>query len=187
MNLIAGLGNPGTRYIKTRHNIGFRVIEEFARRHKVSLKKKLFGSAKSAEDNFFGKRALLIQPLTYINLSGKCILGYKRKLGLRPEDILVICDDINLPLGTIRIRPQGSSGGHNGLKSVIEELRTEVFPRLKIGIRAEDAPQDISDYVLSDFSNDEIEEVDIALQRAADACESFLRDGIDKTMSIYNK
>jgi PTH1 family peptidyl-tRNA hydrolase len=187
LKLIVGLGNPGKRYANTRHNIGFRVIDELAKRHSVNIKKKLFGSAQEAHLNLYENRCLLIKPLSYMNLSGSCILRYIHKFKINVEDILIVCDDINLPLGGIRIRPEGSSGGHNGLESIIKILKAEAFSRLRIGIKGKQIYQDLAEYVLSDFKKDEIGRIEDAILSAADACECWLREGIDKAMNIYNK
>ncbi|NQT95679.1 MAG: aminoacyl-tRNA hydrolase [Candidatus Omnitrophica bacterium] len=187
MKLIVGLGNPGTKYINTRHNVGFRVVDELAQRHNTKLKKKLFGNAKEAQFKKYGEKCILIQPYTFMNLSGSCIRGYIRKLDITLDNILVICDDINLPLGTARIRPDGSAGGHNGLESAIKGLGGSVFPRLRVGIKPEAEIDDLSDYVLSDFESDEIGIVKESIVEAADACECWIRDGIDKAMNVYNR
>ena len=187
MRLIAGLGNPGTRYIDTRHNIGFRVIDTLSKRHKARLKKKFFGNANEAGVNISGHSLLLIQPLTFMNLSGRCIFKYVQKLKISLDNLLIICDDINLPFGQIRIRPRGTAGGHNGLESVIKGLGTIDFPRLRIGIRTERPVDDLSEFVLSDFNKDEIEEMKEIVELAADACECWIREGIEKAMSLHNK
>ncbi|NQT90582.1 MAG: aminoacyl-tRNA hydrolase [Candidatus Omnitrophica bacterium] len=186
MRLIAGLGNPGKRYINTRHNIGFRVIEELAAADHLKLKKRLFDRKMMAEISIEGEPSVLMQPLTFMNLSGGCIADYVNYRKIPLDNILVICDDINLSLGQIRIRPQGSAGGHNGLESAISRLKTEDFPRLRIGVGPGEAVDDLSDYVLSDFKKDELPEVSFAIQRAAEVCGCWVREGIDKAMSQYN-
>lgn len=186
MKLIAGLGNPGKRYINTRHNIGFRVIDKLARRNNIRLKKRLFGSARQTQFRIFGKGLILVQPLTFMNLSGRCIAHYINRYDIPLDSILIICDDVNLPLGEIRIRPQGSSGGHQGLESIIKGLKTKVFPRLRIGIRTEQPIDNFQEFVLSDFKEDEIPKLDETVHRAGDACICWLRQGIDKAMNVYN-
>ena len=187
MKLIVGLGNPGRRYINTRHNIGFRLIDELAKRYKVRLKKKLFGNANEARLTIFAEEAMLVQPLTFMNLSGGCVSRYARKNNISLDSILVVCDDVNLCLGEIRIRPQGTSGGHNGVESVIRSLNTEVFPRLRIGVGRKDFFGDLTRYVLSDFEYDEAGKGEKAIGRAADACECWIKEGIEKTMNLFNK
>lgn len=187
MKLIVGLGNPGSKYIKTRHNLGFRVVSELAKRCNVELKKKLFGKAKEAGSTLFGKRLTLMQPLTFMNLSGNCVLRYADKFKVSLDSALIICDDINLDLGQIRIRPQGGTGGHNGLESIIKSLGTNNFPRLRIGIKTEEEPGDLAEYVLSDFEKNEAPLAEEAIVKAADLCECWIRYGIDKAMNLYNK
>jgi peptidyl-tRNA hydrolase, PTH1 family len=187
MKLIAGLGNPGTRYINTRHNIGFRVVERLARRHDINLKRKLFSNAKESRFTVSGKGLLVIEPLSFMNLSGAVVARYARSFKIENSDILVVCDDLNLPLGTIRINPKGSAGGHNGLSSVIKSLKTEQVPRLRCGIKTDDKVSDLAEYVLSDFSAQETGRVDSAIEQAVLACESWISHGAEKAMSIYNK
>jgi len=187
MKLIIGLGNPGQRYINTRHNIGFRAIEELADRAGARLRKKFFLHAKEAYTTIAKERVVLIEPLTFMNLSGGCIARYIKKESAEPESILVICDDVNLPLGSVRIRSQGSSGGHNGLESIISNLKRSDFPRLRLGVGKTDTIYDLADYVLSDFRKEETEDLDEMIARSADACECWIRDGIDKAMNLFNK
>jgi len=186
-NLIIGLGNPGIKYIRTRHNIGFRIVDKLAQTHGAKLKKKLFYNAKEARISGFRNDPLLVQPLTFMNLSGRCVLKYKNRFKLSLDNILIVCDDINLPLGEIRIRAQGSPGGHNGLESVITSLGAKDFPRLRIGIRPEGQTGDLSDFVLSDFKDNEIPEIVKSIERSVDACECWLRYGITKAMNLYNR
>lgn len=186
MKLIAGLGNPGKKYINTRHNAGFQVIDELAGRSHIRLKKKLFGSARQAQFNISDNSLMLLQPLTFMNLSGGPLAQYVKKYNFSLDNILIICDDINLPLGQIRLRPQGTPGGHNGLESIIKALGTKVFPRLRIGVGREGFVDDFTEFLLSDFRKDEILKVEEALHCAADACLCWIREGIDKAMSIYN-
>lgn len=186
MNLIIGLGNPGTKYINTRHNIGFRVVEELAKRHNTKLKKRLFTNAKEAHIRLFRKRLILIEPLTFMNLSGPCVLRYVNKLKASLDDTLIICDDINLPLSAIRIRAQGGPGGHNGMEAIITSLQTTAFPRLRIGIRTDESPRDLTDYVLSDFRKEELPRIKESIEHAADVSECWLRNGIGKTMNLHN-
>lgn len=186
MKLIVGLGNPGSKYVNTRHNIGFRVIEKLAQMYNAVVRKKLFTSARECVIRYSGERIVLIQPLSFMNLSGKVVSAYLKRHKLGYESMLVVCDDINLPLGRIRIRPKGSAGGHNGLSSIIESTGTTDFPRLRIGIKTQDIAGDISEFVLSDFDRYEIDRVKEAVPRSIEACECWLRGGIEKAMSIYN-
>lgn len=186
MKLIIGLGNPGKRYVNTPHNIGFRVVEQLALRYNGRLKKRLFGNAREAQVIVRQEKFGLIQPLTFMNLSGSCVLGYMRKLKISDCDILVVCDDINLPLGKVRIRPQGSAGGHNGLESIVRSLGTQDFPRLRLGVDTGARGGDLAEYVLSDFRKGEAEIVNEAIEKAVDACEGWGLDGIDKVMNVFN-
>jgi PTH1 family peptidyl-tRNA hydrolase len=186
LRLIAGLGNPGERYKNTRHNVGFRVVDELARRYNVRLKKKLFSNTKEARAVSSDINAVLIEPQTFMNLSGGALLRYYHKLNIAPNELLVVCDDINLALGTIRIRPQGSAGGHNGLESVIKSLKSEDFARLRIGIKTEEAFSDLAEYVLSDFKKSQWAKAEEAINLAADAVEFWLKEDIEKVMTRFN-
>ncbi len=187
MNLVVGLGNPGSKYINTRHNIGFRVVEKFAEGYNSFIRRRLFANAKECRLTSSGRKLLLIQPLTFMNLSGAVVSTYLKRLKLDRSNLLVICDDINLSLGQIRIRPNGSAGGHNGLSSVIERLGTTDFPRLRVGIGSENRIRDFSEYVLSDFEEGELTGVEEAIAQSVTACECWLRSGIHKAMNIYNR
>lgn len=187
MNLVAGLGNPGSKYINTRHNIGFRVVEKLAEKHNAFIRRRLFANAKECKLTSFGRKLLLIQPLTFMNLSGIAVSAYLKKLKLDKSDLLVVCDDINLPLGQIRLRSNGSAGGHNGLSSVIERLGTTDFPRLRVGVSSENTIRDLSEYVLSDFEKDEFIDVEETISQSVAACECWLESGINSAMNIYNR
>ncbi len=186
MKLIAGLGNPGRKYVNTRHNIGFRVTDKLVYKYNTRFKKKLFKKAREANLEISGKRTLILQPLTYVNLSGSCIWHFYKRLRLNLKDLLIICDDINLPIGKVRIRPSGSAGGHNGLASIINWLGTEEFPRLRIGIKTEEPIEDFSEYVLSEFSKDQDKIIEHVIDKAVLACESWIKDGIEVAMNKFN-
>ena len=186
MKLIVGLGNPGTKYIHTRHNIGFRVVYALSRRYQARFKHRLFQKSEVAQAGISGENVQLVKPLTYMNLSGICVASYVRKNNIPFENLIIICDDVNLPLGNIRLRRRGSAGGHNGLESVIKSLRTEEFPRLRLGVGPDKAIDDLADFVLSDFEKSEIEHTDSMIDNAADACEDWLKNGIDETMQKFN-
>ena len=186
MKLIAGLGNPGKKYQSNRHNTGFRVTDKLACRYNVKLKKKLWQNCRLAEISASGQGVVIIQPLTYMNRSGDCILYFYKKFKLSLQDILIICDDINLPLGKIRIRPGGSAGGHNGLSSVATSLASEEFPRLRIGIKTDKPVSDLSEYVLLNFSKEEEEIIERAADDALCACENWLEYGTEAAMNRYN-
>ena len=184
MKLIAGLGNPGREYQRTRHNIGFEVIDELARRGGVTFEsapaEALIGRWRRA-----GDPVLLVKPLTFMNNSGQAIGELARYFKIDPIDIFVILDEVQLPLGKLRARSTGSAGGHNGLKSVIAHLGPDV-PRLRIGVGRGDARRDLADHVLTKFDKDETGDVESMTMRAADAAETFITFGIAAVMNGYN-
>ena len=185
MKLIVGLGNPGKQYAGTRHNAGFAVIDEIARRASVG-----FESAPAEAVIAKWRRpdgvALLAKPLTFMNLSGQAVRALADFHKVDVADLLVIADDANLPLGRLRARPGGSSGGHNGFKSVAQHLGTDQFPRLRIGVGRGDGRLDLADHVLARFDPDERPVIEEAIGRAADAIEVFGRDGIAVVMNRFN-
>jgi len=183
MKAIVGLGNPGREYAGTRHNIGFEVIDEVARRWNVRLR-----PWKSAADLAVvtGRSAVLVEPQTFMNLSGDAVGRVAAFHKLEPADVLVVVDEVQLPLGRIRLRRAGSSGGHNGLKSIIQHIGTE-FPRLRIGVGRGDPKWDLADHVLSRFGREEREAVAEAVNRAADAVEMFVDEGIEVAMNRFNQ
>ena len=184
--LVVGLGNPGPRYARTRHNVGFMVVDELARRHGLRFAKGQ-GNSEVTRGSIAGQSVILAKPLTYMNNSGMAVGSVSRFYRVPIERILVVYDEIALPLGTIRIREKGSSAGHNGIKSLIHHLGTQNFPRLRVGV---DQPppgrHSQVDWVLSRFTSEEQKAVDETFQRAADAIEAVLRDGIERAMNFYN-
>lgn len=184
MKLVLGLGNPGRRYQGTRHNVGAAVVERLARRHGVALRDE--GWAHTAAIRVQGQRALLARPDTFVNLSGTVAADLCRRHHVALADLLVVVDDLDLPLGQLRLRPHGGHGGHNGLRSIIEALASEGFPRLRIGIGRPPAGVDPADYVLERFSAEERPVVEEALERAADAAERFVAAGIEAAMNAFN-
>jgi PTH1 family peptidyl-tRNA hydrolase len=185
--LIVGLGNPGAEYERTRHNLGFMLIDLLARESGALVKRKdcraLVGLAELE-----GERVLLVKPQTYMNLSGEsvaCLLA-KQDSKSAAQALIVISDDLALPFGTIRLRPRGSAGGHNGLKSIIAATKTDEFIRLRIGIQPEHPIGDTKNFVLDEFSRSERTELDKILERSAEALRAVLRDGIDKAMAQHN-
>jgi peptidyl-tRNA hydrolase, PTH1 family len=174
MKLIVGLGNPGAKYKNTRHNIGFRVTEALVNKHRGHFKKRLFFNARECGLEISCRNVFVIQPLSFMNLSGPVVLKYARRLKIKPEHILVVYDDIDLPLGALKIRLKGSSGGHNGMGSVIESFRTDIIPRLKAGISAGYKPADLSEYVLSGFQDDELTQAENAVEQAVSECERWI-------------
>ncbi|MBC7329440.1 aminoacyl-tRNA hydrolase [bacterium] len=180
MKIVFGLGNPGRLYQKTRHNVGFMVVSRLARKMGLKFEKK-YCSSRVAE----GEAIVLAKPYTYVNLSGKAAKALLQRFSLSPQDMLVICDDVALPLGRIRIRRKGSDGGHNGLRSIIKELGTEDFPRLRVGIGREGI-KDLVEYVLGEFEKEEMKILEKVLDVAVDAVECILKEGIEEAMNKYN-
>ncbi|MFH1846551.1 MAG: aminoacyl-tRNA hydrolase [Candidatus Omnitrophota bacterium] len=186
MKIIVGLGNPGLRYKNTRHNAGFLAIERLAQKLNIRLKKKGF-QGKYGIGCFLKEEIMLFEPLTYMNLSGEAVKGVSSSKGIRLEnELLVITDDFNLDFGIIRLRKQGSAGGHNGLKSIIGHLGKD-FARLRIGIGEAPEQGDVSSYVLSRFSRKEKAELDIVLDEAIECVVTWISSGSQKAMSKYNK
>src|SRR5690625_1526556 len=173
MKCIVGLGNPGRRYKKTRHNIGFMVIDELLSRHKWSLNQTKF-NGKFALEHYQGEKVILLQPQTFMNLSGKSVNALMDYYQIPNEQLLVIYDDLDLPTGRIRLRKKGGHGGHNGVRSVIDELQTKDFKRLRIGVGRPAGQIPVVDYVLSPFAKSETEDVNLSIQLAADACEAWI-------------
>lgn len=186
MRLIVGLGNPGLRYKNTRHNVGFLVIEELAREIGLKFKKKQFkGLVGEGWANL--EKIILLKPLTYMNLSGLSIASLIKKHSISAQQLLVICDDINLKLGTLRLRDSGSAGGHNGLKSIIQEVGTNNFARLRIGIGKDRKNSFLSDFVLQPFSKLEKKAANQIISIATQACLCWLTFGMAGAMNKFNK
>ncbi len=182
MKAIVGLGNPGSEYKGTRHNVGFEVVDELARRWRAALKKwKATADLAIVRD----REAVLVEPRTYMNHSGQAVAAIMAFYRILPADVLIVVDEVQLPLGRLRFRPSGSAGGHNGLKSVIEHVGSD-FPRLRIGIERGDRQRDLADRVLSRFGADEREIIERSIQRAADGVETFIAEGIGPAMNRYN-
>ena len=185
MIVIAGLGNPGRKYDRTRHNAGFCVIDRLADRYGISVDEKMF-KALVGRGVIEGQKVLLVKPQTFMNLSGESIqpiLGYYK---VDPQDFIVIYDDISLEPGNIRVRGKGSAGGHNGIKSIIARLGTQDFPRVRIGTGEKPAMMDLADYVLGHFTPEEQKEMDEAYAAGAEAAVTLLTEGIEKAMNRFN-
>ena len=184
---IVGLGNPGAEYEATRHNVGFMLVDLLARESGAQVKRKecraLVGRAEIE-----GRKAELVKPQTFMNLSGEAVSCLFRKDGVGQigNSLIVISDDIAIPFGTIRIRPRGSSGGHNGLKSIIASIKTDEFIRLRIGIKPDHPIRDTARFVLDEFSKNERVELEKILDRSAEALRVIVRDGVEKAMEKYN-
>ena len=185
MKLIVGLGNPGRKYAGTRHNIGFEVLAELAIRNGADKPKAKF-DGELAEVLIENERALLLWPLTYMNNSGQSVQPVRDFYKVTNEEVLVICDDVSLPTGKLRVRAKGSSGGQNGLKDIIRRLGTEEFPRLRVGIGAQPPGWELADYVLSKFTKEEEPIAREAVQNAADAVREWIKQGLAACMNKYN-
>ena len=185
MKLVVGLGNPDRRYQGTRHNVGFAVLAEVARKFGLGTAKSKF-HGEVVEADLDGQRALLLSPLTYMNRSGRSVQAAKSFYKIADEDLLVVCDDLNLPVAKLRFRAQGSSGGQKGLEDIVRQLGTEEFSRLRIGIGPPAEGLDWADYVLSKFSKQELLEVEDAVWKAADAVAVWARQGVEVCMNQYN-
>lgn len=185
--LVVGLGNPGREYENTRHNVGFLVVEELAERQRAPLSK-LKHKALTAQLPYGDTTALLMKPVTFMNLSGDAVGDAARFYKIPPEKVLVISDDTDLPVGKLRVRRKGSAGGHNGLKSIIQHLHTDEFPRIKLGVGSKPHKDyDMAAWVLGRFSKEDEKTIEEVVQSAADAVECFLTKGMDDTMAKYNR
>lgn len=184
--LLVCLGNPGDKYENTRHNVGFLVADALGERLNKPIQRLKF-RALTAQVEYGGKKVLVMKPTTYMNLSGEAVREAAQFYKLPPERVLVVCDDTALPLGKLRLRPNGSAGGHNGLKSIIAQLHSDQFPRLKIGVGGKPHPEyDMADWVLGHFTREERKTIDAAANRALDAIQCALETDLQQAMSRYN-
>jgi PTH1 family peptidyl-tRNA hydrolase len=182
--LLVGLGNPGPEYANTRHNVGFMVLDTLSQRHRIPIRRSLH-QARVGEGQLAGEPVVLAKPLTYMNVSGRAVAPLARQHSLPPEHVVVIYDDADLPLGKIRVRARGSAGGHGGLKSILASLGSSEFPRVRIGI-GRSAGSDLVEHVLRSFRPDEREVIHHAVERAADAVECLLTEGVEIAMNRFN-
>ncbi len=187
MRVIVGLGNPGREYRETRHNVGFMVVDEIARRHGLSLALAPSQVPDAMVAKRFGAEPVLVaKPLTFMNRSGEAVAALARYYDIVPEDILVVVDEVDLPFGRLRARARGTAGTHNGLRSIVDRLGTTEFPRLRLGVGRGDARRELADHVLSKFEASEQPALEEFIIRAADAAEMFAVDGIAKVMNAFN-
>ena len=184
--IVAFLGNPGLKYEGTRHNAGFMTADALCRQKKLDINKARF-RALTALCEIGGEKVLLMKPQTYMNLSGEAISQAARFYKIPPEHILVVSDEVSLPVGKLRIRTKGSAGGHNGLKNIISLLGTDSFPRIRLGVGAPPHPEyEMMDWVLSVFRDQDAEEMAKAAQRAAEAVVCYIEKGPDRAMNLFN-
>ena len=183
--LVVFLGNPGPKYAGTRHNAGFLTADAAEKRYGVSINRSRF-KALTASCELGGEKVLFMKPQTYMNLSGDAVQQAVSFYKIPAEHVLVVSDEMSLPVGKIRIRPKGSAGGHNGLKSIISVLGTENFPRIRLGVGAPPPEYDVKDWVLSTFRNQDAEDFYAAAERAAQAVEEYITLGPEKAMNLYN-
>lgn len=186
MYVVVGLGNPGDRYAQTKHNIGFVTIDYFAEQHNIKFNKTKHKSL-IGEGSIAGEKLLLVKPQTYMNASGEAVMDIMNFYKVPIQNLIVIYDDIDLPAGKVRIRPSGSSGTHNGMRSIIYLLNSEDFPRIRIGVGKQPDYMDLADYVMMRFSKDEIPVMEEAVKKSALAAEEIVRSGINAAMNKYNK
>ncbi|MDD2752261.1 MAG: aminoacyl-tRNA hydrolase [Candidatus Omnitrophica bacterium] len=187
MKLIVGLGNPGKTYADNRHNVGFLIVKTLAAAQKVSLKHDARTSSLTGKFKIYAEQVVLALPFTFMNLSGVAVKALVKKYKIGPDDLLVVCDDLDLEFGRLKLRASGSSGGHNGLESIIEHLGSSEFARLRLGIGRPAPHQDAAEYVLEDFGKKEKAEIEEINKEAAQCCLAWLREGTAKCMNIYNR
>lgn len=186
MKLIAGLGNPGKTHVNSRHNIGFSVVKKLSRIYKISLKKEKDTFSLSGKGKIDNQSVVCAMPTTFMNLSGISVKALLKKYKVGLEDLLVVLDDLDLELGRIRIKAHGSAGGHHGLKSVIDSLRSENFCRLRIGIGRPNKEVDTKEFVLSPFAKQEKDKVNMVIEKASNCCRIWVTEGVSKCMNIFN-
>jgi len=187
MKLIVGLGNPGDIYAGSRHNIGFSLIKSLAKVHKIALKSDTAAFSLSGKGRISGQNIILAMPLTFMNLSGEAVKSLLKRHRILADDLLVVCDDLDLEFGRLKIRPGGSSGGHRGLESVIGSLNNIKFARLRIGIGRPLQSSNSAEYVLENFTREEKKEIKQIIGRASDCCLVWLKRGVTEAMNIFNK
>lgn len=184
--LLVGLGNPGDKYDNTRHNVGFAAIDQLAEELRVPVQKLKYRALTQTVE-LGGAKVLLMKPITYMNLSGEAVGEAARFFKIPADHVLVLSDDVSLPVGKLRVRRGGSAGGHNGLKSIIQHLGTDQFPRVKIGVGEKPHPDyDMADWVLGKFTGEDLKTISQAIQRAGKAAECYIHDGPDQAMNRFN-
>ena len=184
--LLVGLGNPGDKYDNTRHNVGFAAIDQLAEELRVPVQKLKYRALTQSVE-LGGAKVLLMKPITYMNLSGEAVGEAARFFKIPADHVLVLSDDVSLPVGKLRIRKGGSAGGHNGLKSIIQHLGTDQFPRVRVGVGQKPHPDyDMADWVLGKFAGEDLKTITQAIERAGKAATCYIQDGPDKAMNKFN-
>ena len=183
--VIAGLGNPGPEYAHTRHNVGFDLIDELAKEHSIKIDRAKHRS-RYGVGTIDGVGVALVKPMTFMNLSGQELLPILREFGVKPDHLLVIADELDFPVGKVRMKPKGSSAGHNGHKSIIQSLGTEDYPRIRIGIHAESRKETI-DFVLAKFHPEERVDINLAIRKAIQGIETMVSDGVERALNVINE
>ena len=183
--LVVGLGNPGSQYEFTKHNVGFLTVDYLADKLNIKINKLKFKGL-FAKEKIENEDVVLLKPQTYMNLSGESVRDFANFFKIPPENIIVVVDDVDLPMGKIRIRKKGSAGTHNGMKSIIYQLQSDNFIRIKVGIEKENRKDDLADYVLKGFSKDEVPIMEESMERAAKAVLEILKKGPDVAMNKFN-
>lgn len=184
--IVVGLGNPGSKYDNTRHNVGFETVDFLSRRHGINITK-LKHKALIGDGTISGQKVLLVKPQTFMNLSGESVREILEWYKVPVENIIIIYDDIDIPVGKLRLRPKGSAGTHNGMRSVIYQIQSDEFPRVRIGVDRPPEGWDLANYVLSKFAGDDKKKAEEAIVNAADAIEAIVKSGIDQAMNKFNK
>ena len=187
MQIIAGLGNPGSTYKGTRHNVGFEAIDKLAYDFNITMKSNRRFRAVIGEGRIGGKGIMLVQPQTYMNLSGESVRAIIQFYKIPPQDLIVVYDDVSLPVGDIRVRERGSAGGQKGMINIISQISTEEFPRIRIGVGSKPPGWTLADYVLSKFLREEWDNMIAGITKAGDAVELILKNGMSQAMNTYNK
>ena len=185
MRLIVGLGNPGEKYRRTRHNAGFMVIDELAQRLTLGTQERI-DDAWAVKSEIAGERVVLVKPLSFMNRSGPVVEAALRWFNVEPDRLVIVSDDVALPFGSLRIRARGSHGGQNGLRSIIESIGSEEFPRLRFGIGSAEPVLDLAGFVLSEFTDAEVPGVQEMVSRAADAISAIVEHGVEAAMNSFN-
>ncbi len=183
--MIVGIGNPGRKYETTRHNVGFQTVDVLSKKLGVPMRSRRFKTVHGLGD-YAGNKVILVKPQTYVNLSGEAVRSLSRYYGVEPEHILVVYDDVYLEMGTIRVRPSGSAGGHNGLRNIISQLGSDQFPRVRLGTGPQPEGMDLIEFVLRPMTSGERKTMKEVYEEAAEACLALIKDGAESAMNLFN-